>query len=173
MNGLDDKQAYSFIQTCSLKQGLKHFGNKGRQAFSKELHQLHNRKVFAPIHVHQLSKQEKARDMESLIFLTEKRDKSVKAKAYANVSPQKSYISREKAASPTAATESVLITSVMEPKQHRDIITLDVPNAFVQPPMSQGKNKVIMKIRRVLVNILVDLCPGVYDECIVYEQGQK
>ena len=30
-----------------------------------------------------------------------------------------------------------------------------------------------MKIRGVLVDILIDLCPGVYDEYIVYEQGQK
>ena len=30
-----------------------------------------------------------------------------------------------------------------------------------------------MKIRGVLVDILIDLCPGVYDKYIVYEQGQK
>eukprot|EP00957_Ditylum_brightwellii_P208958 15359679-Ditylum_brightwellii.AAC.1 len=44
MDSLDDKQAYSLIQRYSLKQGLKHFGNKGRQAVIKELRQLNNRK---------------------------------------------------------------------------------------------------------------------------------
>eukprot|EP00957_Ditylum_brightwellii_P161972 12331661-Ditylum_brightwellii.AAC.1 len=64
MDAMDDKQAYSFSQTYTLKQGLKHFGDKGRHAVNKELRQLHNRKVSAPIHVHELSKQEKARAME-------------------------------------------------------------------------------------------------------------
>jgi len=31
-----------------------------------------------------------------------------------------------------AATEAILITGVIEAKQHRDIMTLDIPNAFVQ-----------------------------------------
>eukprot|EP00957_Ditylum_brightwellii_P084492 6425192-Ditylum_brightwellii.AAC.2 len=98
--------------------------------------------------------------MESLIFLTEKRDNSANARACANGSTQRSYILGEEAASPTAATESVLITGVIETKQQKEIITLDVPNAFVQTPMPQGKDKVIMKIRGVLLEILVDLCPG-------------
>eukprot|EP00957_Ditylum_brightwellii_P019022 1432122-Ditylum_brightwellii.AAC.1 len=111
--------------------------------------------------------------MESLIFLTEKRDKSVKARTCANGSTQRSYISREETASPTAATESVRITGFIEAKQQRDLITLDVPNAFVQIPMPQGKDTVIKKIRGVLVDILVDLCPRVYDEYIIYEQVCK
>ena len=173
MDGLNDEQAYSFIQTYSLKRGLKHFGKKGKQAVNKEMLQLHNRKTFAPIHVHKLSKREKARAMESLIFLAEKRDKSVKARTCANGSTQRTYILREEAASPTAATESVMITGVVEAKQQRYLITLDTPNAFVQTPVPQGKEKIIMKIRGVLVDILMELCPGVYNEYVTYEQGQK
>ena len=135
--------------------------------------QLHNRKTFAPLHVHKLSKREKARAMESLIFLAEKRDRSVKARTCANGSTQRTYISREEAASPTAATESVVITGVVEAKQQRHVITLDIPNAFVQTPVPQGKDKIIMKIRGILVDILMELCPGVYDEYVTYEQGQK
>jgi len=52
-----------------------------------------------------------------------------------------------------AATEAILITGVIEAKQHRDI-TLDIPNAFVQTPIPQDGDKVMMKIRGPLVNIL-------------------
>eukprot|EP00957_Ditylum_brightwellii_P131487 10029325-Ditylum_brightwellii.AAC.1 len=89
MDGMSNKEAYSFIQSYSLKQGLKKFGTEGHQAVNKELLQLHNRKVFKPIHVHQLTKLEKQRAMEILIFLTEKRDKSIKARACANGSTQR------------------------------------------------------------------------------------
>ena len=54
---------------------------------------------------------------------------------------------------PMAATEAILITGVIEAKQHRDI-TLDIPNAFVQTPIPQDGDKVMMKIRGPLVNIL-------------------
>ena len=61
---------------------------------------------------------------------------------------QRPYTPKEEATSPTAATESILLTGVVEAKQNRDIMTLDVPNAFVQTTIPQGKEeeKTIMKI---------------------------
>ena len=111
--------------------------------------------------------------MESLIFLTEKRDGLVKARTCANGSTQQDYIPREDAASPTASTDSILITGVIEAKQQHDIMTLDIPNAFVQTPISQGDEKVIMKIRGVLVDILCDLAPDVYNDYVVRERNNQ
>ena len=84
--------------------------------------QIHNRKVFRPIDVQQFNERERKRAMESLIFFTEKRDKSVKTRMCASGSTQRSYISREEASSSTADTESILITGVIEAKQQRDIM---------------------------------------------------
>jgi hypothetical protein len=39
---------------------------------------------------------------------------------------------QDEAASPTAMTESIIITGVIDAKQHRDVMTADIPNAFVQ-----------------------------------------
>ena len=111
--------------------------------------------------------------MESLVFLTEKRDGTVKARACANGSTQRSYTNKEETASPTAATESILITGVIEAKQKRDVITLDIPNAFVQTPLPQKLEKVIMKIRGVLVDMMIELFPGVYNNFVTIERGQK
>ena len=65
---------YQLAQTFSLNKGIKKFGSKGKQAAYKEMKQLHDRVVFTPIKVEKLTKLEKQRAMESLIFLTKKRD---------------------------------------------------------------------------------------------------
>jgi hypothetical protein len=90
--GMSDLDAYSFLQTYSLKQGLKKFGKRGEAAASKEMMQLHNRVVFTPISVKEMSPLERKRAMESLIFLNEKRDQSIKARMCANGSTQRAYI---------------------------------------------------------------------------------
>ena len=69
--------------------------------------------------------------MSSLMFLTEKRDGTIKARACANGSTQRSYINKDEAASPTVSTETLLTTAVIDAKQNRDAMTLEIPNAFV------------------------------------------
>jgi hypothetical protein len=68
------QKKYSFIETYSLKQGLKQFGQKGYDVAFGEMQQLNDRAVFAPVDVNKLTQQEKRRAMESLIFLAEKQD---------------------------------------------------------------------------------------------------
>eukprot|EP00957_Ditylum_brightwellii_P079041 6011857-Ditylum_brightwellii.AAC.1 len=106
----EEGQQCQFAQTYGLRKWLNKFGNKGKTAVNKEFGQLHSRNVFEPIHVKDLTLLEKKRAMESLIFLTKKRDETIKARACANGSTQRPYIAREEAASPTAATEAILIT---------------------------------------------------------------
>jgi hypothetical protein len=173
MSGMNDVEAYSFLQTYSLNKGLKKFGELGRQAAHKEMKQLHDRVVFKPILIKDMTVLEKKRAMESLIFLAEKRDQTIKARTCANGSSQRAYVAREEATSPTAATDAILITGVIDAKQRRDVMTLDVPNAFVQTPIPQSGEKIIMKIRGSLVDILLEICPGVYDDFVVYEGKGK
>jgi hypothetical protein len=116
---------------------------------------------------------ERKRAMESLIFLTEKRDESIKAQVRANGSTQGAYIAREEASSPTTASEVILITGVIDTKQNRDVMTLDIPNAFVQTEISLDGDKIIMKIRGQLVDILLELCPGMYDDYVIVEGKHK
>ena len=131
MDCLNDKQVHAFVQTYSSKQGLKRFGEKEKQTVNKEMKQLHNRKVFEPIHINKLTKRECERAMESLIFLAEKCDKSIKTHACAVRSTQHSYIAQEEATRLTAATKAILITGVIGEKQDRDVMTVDTPNALV------------------------------------------
>ena len=61
-----------------------------------------------------LTKEQWAKAISSLLFFKEKRDGTIKGRACAIDTPQRSYIKKEDAASPTCATESVFITSVVD-----------------------------------------------------------
>ncbi|MEN9849167.1 MAG: hypothetical protein RL368_1907, partial [Pseudomonadota bacterium] len=161
-----------FMMTYSLGAGIKQFGKKGRQAAVDEMKQMHVRGCFQPIHRDQLSIKEKQRAVESLIFITEKRDGRIKARHCANGSVQRNYVSHEEASSPTVTTEAVLLTSVIDAEENRDIMTCDIPNAFIQTDIEDKDTKVVMKIRGVLVDILCDL-DAKYVEFIVNEDSKK
>ena len=64
---------------------------------------------------------------------------------------------------------------MIEAKQKRDVMTLDIPNAFVQIEVPQEKTdeKIIMKLRGALVDMLIDICPGKYQKFVVYEGKHK
>ena len=64
------------------------------------------------------------------MFLKEKRDRTVKGCACAVGTSQREYIKKGDAASPTAATESVFITSVIAAHEERDTAVFDIPGAF-------------------------------------------
>ena len=62
---------------------------------------------------------------------------------------------------------------MIEAKQKRDVMTADIPNAFVQTDVALDGDKIIMKIRGQLVDMLLEICPGVCDKHVVYEGQQK
>jgi hypothetical protein len=72
LGSLTDEQAHQFIQTYSLKKGLKKLGEHGKTAVTSKMKQLHERAVFEPIRVEEMTQVERRRAIESLIFLVEK-----------------------------------------------------------------------------------------------------
>ena len=64
-----------------LEAGLKHFGERGETAASKELAQFNVYDVFKPLYADKLSDKDKSKALKSLIFLKEKRDGKIKARS--------------------------------------------------------------------------------------------
>ena len=159
----------SFVQTYSLKAGIKKFGARGEDAAMTEMGQLHERECFKPRDASKLTKEEKRKALESLIFLTEKRDGRIKGRTCANGSKQREWMSKEDTSSPTVSLQSVFITCGIEAKEGREVAIVDIPNAFVQTPHTG--EKVLMKVRGQLALILVKICPELYKEYLVYENG--
>ena len=118
---------------------------------------------------------EKAKALESLIFLVEKKDGRIKARHCANGSKQRNWINPEDAASPTVMTDSILLTAGIEAKEGRDVATYDIPNAFIQTAVEEldkDGDRIVMKIRGAMVDMLIELDP-LYEEYVTYERGQK
>jgi hypothetical protein len=72
------------------------------------------------------------------MFLTEKRN-PLKAEWSTTANPTRKWLSREDAASPTASLESIMLTAIIDAKEGRDVMTADVPNAFVQTQCLQPR----------------------------------
>ena len=131
---------------------------------------------FGPRHKRDLNTREIKKAMEALLFLTEKRDKTVKGRAVYNGKPTREWLSREDSASPTASLESIMLTAIIDAFEGRDIMTCDIPNAFIQarmPPPKNGEDRVIMKITGVLVDLLVKIAPETYAPYVEIENGVK
>jgi hypothetical protein len=66
-----------------------------------------------------------------------------------------------------------MITSVIDAKESRDIMSADIANAFVQTDMeTDGNEKVIMKIRGPMVEILLSLDHDLYTPYVVNKNDE-
>ena len=74
-----EEQGRQYVVTYSLKAGINKFHKQAKASAHKEMKQLHDRSCFRPVHKCLLNKSEGQRTMESLLFLTEKRDKTIKS----------------------------------------------------------------------------------------------
>ena len=158
----------------SLRAGLKTWGDQGYEAAYAEMKQLHMRDTFRPKHWKELTELQKQTILESHMFLKEKRDKTIKGRTVAGGNKQRDYISKEDASSPTVATESVLLSCIIDAQEGRDVAVIDIPNAFIQTRVEDEKDMVTIKLRGVLVDILVDIAPDVYKRYVTLDKkGNK
>ena len=91
---------HSFIQTYSLKAGLRKFKDRGMAAALKEMKQQHKRACFVPINYDDLTKTERGKMMEMVSHMLEKRDKTVKFCNCVNGSVQRNWMGKEDTSSP-------------------------------------------------------------------------
>jgi len=68
------------------------------------------------------------------------------------------------------------LTWTIDAKEERDVMTADIPNAFIQADMPQpvdGGDRTTMKITGHMVDILMKIDPGTYQDFIVLEKDKK
>jgi hypothetical protein len=74
-------------------------------------------------------------------------------------------------------TESILITGVINAKERCNVMTADIPNAFVQSNIDDKNqlkgNRIIMKIPGPLVDMLCEIAPEIYEPSVVFEGRDK
>jgi hypothetical protein len=169
-------QGASFAQQYIIQRGLKKFGKLGIDAATKEMDQLHRRNCFTPIDVAKMTPLERQKSVDALMFLAEKRNKTIKGRMVYNGKPTREWLTREESTSPTASLESIMLTAIVDTKEDRDVMTCDIPNAYIQaelPNLGPDDERVIMKITGVLVDLLVNISPEVYGPYVVTDKHKK
>ena len=110
------------------------------------------------------------------MLFTEKRCGKIKGRMVFDGRKTREWITKEDSASPTATLEGLLLMLTIDAHENRDMMSADVPNAFIQTEMQeikQGEERVMMKIRGVLVDMLIQLDPQLYGPHVVYEMERK
>jgi hypothetical protein len=146
----------------SMKAGMKQFKQRGEDAVSKELSQLHFRDTFEPINPKGLTNEERKEVLESHLFLKEKRDANVKGRMVAGGNKQRGKIENIDASSPTAALESVLLTAIINAHEGCDIAVIDIPSAFLQICLEDDADKAIVRLHGKLAELMVKVAPEIY-----------
>jgi hypothetical protein len=95
------------------------------------------------------------------MFLKEKRCGKIKGRGCANGRSQREYMSKEETSSPTAATEALILTCIINAIEGCDVATCDIPGAFMQSDM---KGKVVMKLEGVMAEVIIKIDPKTIQE---------
>ena len=132
------------------------------------------RDTSLPIHWNKMSHEKRKQTLESHMFLKEERDGTIKGITVAGGNNQRDFISKEYASTPTVATESVLLTCLVDAEIYRYVTVFDIPNAFIHTHVQHKKDMDIINIRGVLVHILLEIAPDIYESYVTtYCKGLK
>ena len=161
------------MTNMSIKKSIKKLGIEPTMKSSRaEMKQIHMRDSFKPKLYHEMTQKQKARMVESFIFLKEKKDGTLKAQTVLGGNVQPDYITKDEASLPTAYTEAVIITAIVDNKERRDVATVDIPNAICQTVITNAdaEHHIIVRLQGALVDMLQEIAPEVYDKCITTDQ---
>lgn len=76
------------------------------------------------------------------MLLQRKGSGEVKGRCAYNGKPTRKWITKAEKSSPTVLTESIMLTVAIDAQENRDVMALDVSNAFIQtsmPPRDDGE----------------------------------
>jgi len=153
----------------NLQAGLKEFGEEGKAATMKELRQMLTRDVFKEVNYSTLTIEDKKRALPILLFLTRKRDGSVKGRACADGRKQRVWTAKEDSSSPTIAPEALFYSFVVDALEERDVATCDLPGHFLQTDMDE---RLILRINGALAKLLVRVDPRRWSKHMKWEHGR-
>jgi hypothetical protein len=158
--------AYLMMQ-YNLKPGLRKFEAKGAKAAIDELTQLHIMDTWTAMDPSKITREDRMRALSSLLFLKKKQTGKIKGRACINGTPQRDYITKEEAASPTVSTESTFITAAIAAKEKRKVRCYNILSAFVNTDVDKD---VLMVLRGELADMMVQIAPQIYRKYVTVDR---
>jgi hypothetical protein len=164
--------AVAFAQSYSFKAGLKNIGDIGKTAAMTELTRLHTYETYHPIHASSLFPDKHRQALASLMNIVKKCDGWVQAHACADSSKEQHQprYKKEDGASPTVATNSIVITATIDAHERRNVATIDIPGAFLN---AYNDKETFMLLKGRLAELMVQVDPNLYQKYIIYDKKQS
>jgi hypothetical protein len=146
----------------SLARGQERYGDEADRAAMAEVTGIHDKGVFEGVHWKSLSIEDKKRVIISQLFLKEKfmstgDFEKLKARLVAGGHMQdKDSYSRDETSAPTVSLTGVNLVAAIAAYEGRHVMTMDVPQAFLNGDM---KRDVLMRIEPALAKLMCEI-PG-------------
>ncbi|CAJ1945823.1 unnamed protein product [Cylindrotheca closterium] len=116
---------------------------------------------------------EKRRAQDAMMLLAEENTGEIEGRCVYKGDGTLEWLSPGDTSSPTAALEAIMITCVIDVYEGRDMMSLEISNAFIQTQMTMdAKSRVMMKITGLLVDMMIRLEPR-YRDYFVIENGER
>jgi hypothetical protein len=145
------------------------FGKAGADAVVKELQQLHDGGVMTPKAKDELSREERRRALQYLMFLKQEQCGKIKGRGCADGRKQHEHLGKEDTASPTVTTEGLMLSCMIDAKERRDVATANIPGAFMQTDLN---DTVHMRLEGAITELLLKIDAKLYWKYLVQE-GNK
>ena len=114
-----------------------------------------------------LARDDWTKALSSLLFLKEKQCGKIKGRACVNGAPQRAYIPKEDAASPTVSTELMFITLAIAASEKRHVWCYNVLSAFVNTDFDEN---VLMVLKGEQEEMMVHIAPQIYRKNITVDK---
>ena len=119
----------------SAKAGIRRFGDAARDAMKKEFRQLDDKGVFEPVLSQDLQPEAKSQALRCINVIKQKRCGKIKGRTCADGRPQRGLYDKSETSSPTASSDAILFTLVIDAVERRDVATADVAGAYLNAEM--------------------------------------
>ena len=153
----------------SAKAGLKKHGHKAEEALLAEFSQLEDLKVYEPLGPTKLTRAQKKAALRAINLIKDKRCGRLKGGTVADGQTQEGLYDKSETASPTIATDPLMVSIIVDAFERRDVATADIAGAYLKAYM---EDFTIMKFMGPSVDILCSMKPG-YAKYVPIKNGGK
>ena len=106
-----------------------------------------------------MTEEEKWQALSALLLLTEKRDKSIKARACADGRKQHQWTSKDDSACPTVSTQAIFMIGTTDAHKGHDVATMDSPGAFFHADVDENVTMVMEgRLAEIMVITALQIC---------------
>ena len=153
----------------SAKAGIRRYGDAAREAMRQEFRQLDEKGVFDPVHATKLAPEVRKQALRCINVIKKKRCGKIKGRTCADGRPQRGLYDKMDTSSPTASSDAILLTVIVDALERRDVATADVAGAYLNANMD---DYVLMRLTGEDVTLMCE-ANTTYEEFVSTEGGTR